>query len=366
MSLRGSGASFGFPQISELAMLLEVSSNVDVLRRVEGLAAELEAFAQGAGPEEGEATTQGAAGSWLARAAGLPAGAAPEAEGPLDVRSERSWQLVAREAGLEPGALVARVADYFGLDVADLEARTRSARRLVPEALIAAHGIVPLQEDPRSITVATANPASLSTELELEQLTGRKPVFRVAHPAAIAVALDELDGASPRRRPPEVALDPVPTAAPADAPPAPPARRTRSGPPTILVVDDEPSARLMVRSMLEKRGYRVIEAADGVAALDAAGAEDDVQLVVADLNMPRMDGLELVWELRDRPATRDLPVIVVTGEQDEVLETQLLEEGADDYVRKPIEPRLFMARVEATARRAEGADPVAVGTPGSG
>ena len=67
--------------------------------------------------------------------------------------------------------------------------------------------------------------------------------------------------------------------------------------------------------------------------------------------MPRMDGLELIWELRDTSAWKHLPVIVVTGEEDEILETQLLEEGADDYVRKPVDPRLFLARVESTLRR---------------
>lgn len=73
--------------------------------------------------------------------------------------------------------------------------------------------------------------------------------------------------------------------------------------------------------------------------------------MVADLNMPRMDGLELVWALRDRDATVSLPVIVVTGEPDEILETQLLEEGANDYIRKLLGPRLFLARVESTVRR---------------
>ncbi len=78
-----------------------------------------------------------------------------------------------------------------------------------------------------------------------------------------------------------------------------------------------------------------------------------IGLVVADLNMPRMDGLELIWELRADERRSRLPVIVVTGEVDEILETQLLEEGADDYIRKPLDPRLFLARVEATLRRHE-------------
>jgi DNA-binding response OmpR family regulator len=116
-------------------------------------------------------------------------------------------------------------------------------------------------------------------------------------------------------------------------------------------VDDEPAARLLIRAMLTKGGYRVVEAGDGVEALSVVDRGESVGLVVADLNMPRMDGLELMWELRDRPDWEHLPVIVVTGEVDEILETQLMEEGADDYIRKPLDPRLFLARVEATIRR---------------
>ncbi len=69
--------------------------------------------------------------------------------------------------------------------------------------------------------------------------------------------------------------------------------------------------------------------------------------------MPRMDGLELIWEMRAAEDWTHIPVVVVTGETDEVLETKLIEEGADDYIRKPLDPRLFVARVGATIRRAE-------------
>jgi two-component system alkaline phosphatase synthesis response regulator PhoP len=77
-----------------------------------------------------------------------------------------------------------------------------------------------------------------------------------------------------------------------------------------------------------------------------------VALVVADLNMPELDGLELIWEMRDVPEWSHIPVIVLTGETDDVLETKLIEEGADDYLCKPLDPRLFAARVGATIRRA--------------
>ena len=74
----------------------------------------------------------------------------------------------------------------------------------------------------------------------------------------------------------------------------------------------------------------------------------------AGLSRPGRDGLGRRWKLRDKAAWGRVPVIIVTGELDEILETQLMEEGADDYIRKPVDPRLFLARVEATIRRSEG------------
>jgi putative two-component system response regulator len=117
-------------------------------------------------------------------------------------------------------------------------------------------------------------------------------------------------------------------------------------------VDDDPGARLLTRTLLQKGSYAVEEAGDGLEALERLRVTEHVGLVVVDLNMPNMDGLELIWEMRAGESS-DVPVIVVTGETDEVLEAKLIEEGADDYVRKPLDPRLFLARVAATMRRAE-------------
>ena len=121
----------------------------------------------------------------------------------------------------------------------------------------------------------------------------------------------------------------------------------------MLIVDDEASSRLLARSVLQKHGYEVLEAADGLEALEAMAGKQPVALVVADLNMPRMDGLELIWEMRAADRWAHIPVIVLTGETDQILETKLIEEGADDYICKPLDPRLFLARVGATIRRAE-------------
>jgi CheY-like chemotaxis protein len=364
-ALRGSGATFGFPQLTAVATLVEISPNSDLLRRVEGLIQELGALTAEAGGEV-------AGHEWLVRAAGLAhAGAARL---PSDLPS--AWTEVARQAGVDGTGLAEMVAAHFSLGVADIANRTRAALRLVPEALVNSGRVVPLAEDSITITVATADPTALSTELELERLTGRKPIFAVAPPAAIEALIDELWSSGPssaegsvskgrRGRAPTgegngvaagAAAGPAQTVR-APAKPNRVRRRSHHAEPSltdraVLVVDDEPSARLLIRALLAKRGWSVFEASDGLEALDLMVENESIGLVVADLNMPKMDGLELIWELRDVHGWEHVPVIVVTGERDEILETQLMEEGADDYIRKPVDPRLFLARVESTIRRA--------------
>jgi DNA-binding response OmpR family regulator len=172
------------------------------------------------------------------------------------------------------------------------------------------------------------------------RLTGRRPVFTVVSPDDLAqsfVALLEIPAESPpaRRK--------VATVAEGDSPGA------------VLVVDDDPGARLFARRVLEKSGYPVVDASNGREALERLDGDTPVALVVADLNMPVLDGLELIWEMRDADRWSHIPVIVLTGETDELLEAKLIEEGADDYLSKPFDPRLFVARVGATMRRAEEA-----------
>lgn len=332
-ALRGSGATFGFPELSKVAGLVEHSTNDDILRRVEGLVGELHHIAR----EEEEAPTVST--GWLLRSAGVDEDPDALSEGAPDVAA--AWRRVQDRSGLDAAALTDRISRRLGIAVADFGARSRAALRLVPEALVARGRIVPLAEDTFTITVATAEPTSLPTEIELKRLTGRRPVFVVAPPGEIEEVLGELLG-------------------PAESTPATaPVRPTVDGSDSlgeheraVLVVDDEPSARLLARRVLEKRGFDVLEAGDGVEALQVMESRPAVRLVVADLNMPRMDGLELMWELRDIERWQTLPVIVVTGEVDAILETQLMEEGADDYIRKPVDPRLLLARVEATIQRA--------------
>jgi CheY-like chemotaxis protein len=194
---------------------------------------------------------------------------------------------------------------------------------------------LPVAEDAETVTVASADPTSLPVERELMRLTGRTPVFVVCPPEALALRLDTLQQA------------PAPGHRSRRAVPAGEANGGR-----VLLVDDDAGSRLFARAVLEKRGYTVLEAEDGVEALHRLRHEEPVALVIADLNMPHMDGLELLWEMRGSPEWAGVPVLVLTGENDEVLEAKLIDEGADDYVCKPLEPRLFLARVKATIRRA--------------
>ncbi|NOK61660.1 MAG: response regulator transcription factor [Chloroflexi bacterium AL-W] len=122
---------------------------------------------------------------------------------------------------------------------------------------------------------------------------------------------------------------------------------------TILVVDDEPGIVTLARDYLERAGFRVLSAGDGVAGLRMARTEHP-NLVVLDLMLPGMDGLDIVRALREDPATRTLPVIMLTARVEEADMLIGLELGADDYVTKPFSPRALVARVRAVLRRSEG------------
>jgi type II secretory ATPase GspE/PulE/Tfp pilus assembly ATPase PilB-like protein/CheY-like chemotaxis protein len=124
------------------------------------------------------------------------------------------------------------------------------------------------------------------------------------------------------------------------------------GPARILLVDDDEDARVMMRSLLEKEGYEVEEAEDGHAALDTLKDDQDYGLVILDLAMPGMDGREVLHQIRGSVGTAALPVLIRTGTGSDVLEAELLEAGADDYVDKSVDADRFIARVRAVLRRA--------------
>ena len=120
----------------------------------------------------------------------------------------------------------------------------------------------------------------------------------------------------------------------------------------ILVVEDEPDIRELVRYNLEQAGFRVVEAEDGEAALLQVRSEQPA-LVVLDLMLPGGDGLEICRILRGERQTATLPIVMLTAKAAEVDRVLGLEFGADDYVTKPFSPRELVARVRAVLRRSE-------------
>ena len=126
----------------------------------------------------------------------------------------------------------------------------------------------------------------------------------------------------------------------------------RQGPPRILVVDDDADARLLVRSLLEREDYEVLEAADGDKALDLLGRDPDVAMVILDLDMPGIGGRELLNVIRGTVATAAVPVVIRTGIGTARDEAELLDAGADEFVSKATDSTRLMARVRAVLRRA--------------
>jgi DNA-binding response OmpR family regulator len=117
--------------------------------------------------------------------------------------------------------------------------------------------------------------------------------------------------------------------------------------PTILLVDDEDAVRTVLAFPLERDGYEVVQAADGEEALEKFDAQP-VDLVVLDIMLPRLDGLEVCKRLR---AKSTVPIIMLTARDDELDKVIGLELGADDYITKPFSIREFRSRVRALLRR---------------
>jgi type II secretory ATPase GspE/PulE/Tfp pilus assembly ATPase PilB-like protein/CheY-like chemotaxis protein len=118
----------------------------------------------------------------------------------------------------------------------------------------------------------------------------------------------------------------------------------------VLLVEDEEQLRRVMKDLLQREGYRVAEARDGVQALDEVDrfAPD---VIILDLNLPGLDGYGVLAQLRSRPATREIPVMVLTAKGDEDNEVRVFELGADDFVTKPFRARALTARLEAVLSR---------------
>ena len=128
----------------------------------------------------------------------------------------------------------------------------------------------------------------------------------------------------------------------------------KPGPRLVLVVDDEPRMIRFIRMNLELEGYHVVEAGNGIEALDQV-RKHMPDLVIMDIMMPKMDGFETLRLLRE---ISTVPVILLTVKGEEEDRIRGLELGADDYVTKPFSPRELISRVNAVLRRADWPSPV--------
>ncbi|MBE9556761.1 MAG: phosphate regulon transcriptional regulator PhoB [Proteobacteria bacterium] len=131
----------------------------------------------------------------------------------------------------------------------------------------------------------------------------------------------------------------------------------------ILIVEDEAALSTLLAYNLEKEGFTVRVAADGEQAIEAL-AEEQPDLVLLDWMLPHLSGIEICRRIRRDPATRELPVIMLTAKGEEADRIRGLDTGADDYVTKPFSPAELIARVRALLRRARpatGADELTAG-----
>ena len=115
----------------------------------------------------------------------------------------------------------------------------------------------------------------------------------------------------------------------------------------ILIVDDSPTVRKLITHTLKPKNHECIEASDGFEALEKLVLHPDVELLISDLNMPNMDGIELIREVRKQPEYRDLPIIMLTTENDDQSRKRALQEGADLYMMKPSPSHIILYKVQS-------------------
>jgi DNA-binding response OmpR family regulator len=127
----------------------------------------------------------------------------------------------------------------------------------------------------------------------------------------------------------------------------------------ILIVEDMESVVTLLRSLLEREGFQVTTAPDGVEALEAV-RRDKPDLVLLDLMLPGLDGLEVCRRIRHDPLTAHLPIIILSGKEEETDKVIGLEIGADDYITKPFQANELIARVKSRLRRSAPTDPARV------
>lgn len=127
----------------------------------------------------------------------------------------------------------------------------------------------------------------------------------------------------------------------------------------ILIVDDEEDILQFLSYNLQKEGYQVITATNGADAIKLAQKEVP-DLIVLDIMMPVMDGMETCKELRNLPETKDKIIVFLTARSEDYSQIAGFENGADDYITKPIKPKLFISRIKALLRRIQHTDTTSV------
>ncbi len=122
-------------------------------------------------------------------------------------------------------------------------------------------------------------------------------------------------------------------------------------PAMVFVVDDDPVLRLLVSSVLKKAGYRVAHAADGADALRRIAGGEGCELLITDMQMPNLDGIELIQRLRANPSTATLPILILTGDESSDTARRGGEMLIDGFIVKPVDPSRLLDRVRGALRR---------------
>jgi type II secretory ATPase GspE/PulE/Tfp pilus assembly ATPase PilB-like protein/ActR/RegA family two-component response regulator len=230
-----------------------------------------------------------------------------------------------------------RTAIRNGAGVAEIRAamQTSGSASMRETALeLVANGLTSIEEINRVFT----NHESRQTPATVVAAAPR-PVVARAEPKPAVVA------DAPRAEPKPAVVADAPRAA------GPRLVSTRPAPgQRILVADDDRMIRLIMRMLLEKEGYKVLEAENGAIAMETARRERP-DLMFVDLQMPDMNGFQVLEMMRGDASLASIPVLVLTSETSSEVETRVLEMGADDYVNKPFEPEVLLSRMRAVFRR---------------
>ena len=247
-----------------------------------------------------------------------------------DLIVHRCWKARAEEVHIEPERNGGSVRFKFG---SELKTFMRLPRAVLKRVMARLKGLAGLDEGETDVEQTGG------FEVTIEGLGYEGRVHTVIGPADETMVLCVVDpdrSVSEESSPAsdEIALD-----------------AHRAGVSEVLVVDDDPATRSILEDMLTRKGYRTLESANGAEALEQLQSEEGISLVLLDIHMPVMDGLQVLREIRHSIRTAGLPVIIVTSDQDPRREVQLLQAGADDYLHKPLDPERVLTRVQAVLRR---------------